>query len=115
MMLPRMLVLLLALLCPLMGGACRKNALPSKRPALVVYCAAGIRKPLEAVAAAFEAASGRPVPWKVVERRPGDAAITVADPSLAAQRLGWRTHRTLADMCRDGWAWQSANPEGYGA
>ena len=67
------------------------------------------------VAAAFEAACGRPVPWKIVERRPGDAAITVADPSLAAQRLGWRTSRTLADMCRDGWAWQSANPNGYGA
>ena len=67
------------------------------------------------VAAAFEAASGRPVPLKIVERRPGDAAITVADPSLAAQRLGWRTHRTLADMCREGWAWQSANPAGYGA
>ena len=61
MMLPRMLVLLLALLCPLMGGACRKNALPSKRPALVVYCAAGIRKPLEAVAAAFEAEYGTPI------------------------------------------------------
>ena len=67
------------------------------------------------VAAAFEAASGRPVPLQIVERRPGDAAITVADPSLAAQRLGWRTSRTLADMCRDGWAWQSANPEGYRA
>ena len=67
------------------------------------------------VAAAFEAASGRPVPLKIVERRPGDAAITVADPSLAAQRLGWRTSRSLADMCRDGWAWQSANPAGYGA
>ena len=67
------------------------------------------------VAAAFEAASGRPVPLKIVERRPGDAAITVADPSLAAQRLGWRTSRSLADMCRDGWAWQSANPNGYGA
>jgi len=67
------------------------------------------------VAAAFEAASDRPVPLTIVERRPGDAAITVADPSLAAQRLGWRTSRTLADMCRDGWAWQNANPDGYGA
>ena len=67
------------------------------------------------VAAAFEAASGRPVPLKIVERRPGDAAITVADSSLAAQRLGWRTTRSLADICRDGWAWQSANPNGYGA
>jgi UDP-glucose 4-epimerase len=45
----------------------------------------------------------------------GDAAITVADPSLATKRLGWRTSRTLADMCRDGWVWQSANPGGYGA
>ena len=67
------------------------------------------------VAAAFEAASGRPVPLQIVDRRPGDAAITVADPSRAAERLGWRTRRTLADMCRDGWAWQSANPQGYGA
>jgi len=38
----------------------------------------------------------------------------VADPQLALQRLGWRTCRTLADICRDGWAWQQANPEGYG-
>ena len=67
------------------------------------------------VAAAFEAASGRPVPLQIVDRRPGDAAITVADPSRAAERLGWRTRRTLADMCRDGWAWQGANPQGYGA
>jgi UDP-glucose 4-epimerase len=65
------------------------------------------------VAAAFATASGRPVPLIIVERRPGDAAITVADPSLAAKRLGWRTSRSLDAMCRDGWAWQSANPEGY--
>jgi len=38
----------------------------------------------------------------------------VADPQLAHQRLGWRTRRSLADICRDGWAWQQANPEGYG-
>jgi len=63
---------------------------------------------------AFEAASGRPVPYRVVARRPGDAACTGADPQLALQRLGWRTRRTLADICRDGWAWQQANPEGYG-
>jgi len=67
------------------------------------------------VASAFEAASGRSVPLQIVERRLGDAAITVADPTLAALRLGWRTTRTLDDMCRDGWAWQSANPNGYQA
>jgi UDP-glucose 4-epimerase len=66
------------------------------------------------VVRAFEAASGRSVPYEQVGRRPGDAAITVADASLAAERLGWRTRRSLEDICRDGWAWQSANPDGYG-
>ena len=65
------------------------------------------------VVKAFEAASGCPVPYRTAQRRAGDAAITVADPTLAAERLGWRTKRSLADMCRDGWAWQSANPRGY--
>ncbi len=62
---------------------------------------------------AFESISGRKVPYELVARRDGDAAITVADPSLALQRLGWKTHRCLDDICRDGWAWQSANPCGY--
>lgn len=67
------------------------------------------------VVRAFELASGRSVPYTVVERRDGDAASTVADPRLAAIRLGWRTRRSLEEMCRDGWAWQQANPEGYGS
>ncbi|WP_411876703.1 UDP-glucose 4-epimerase GalE [Vulcanococcus limneticus] len=64
--------------------------------------------------AAFEAASGRAIPYQVVARRPGDSPTSVADPSLATARLGWRTRRGLAEICRDGWAWQSANPQGYG-
>jgi UDP-glucose 4-epimerase len=67
------------------------------------------------VVQAFEAASGCTIPYAVVERRPGDAAITVADPSLASQLLGWCTQRGLAEICADGWAWQRQNPEGYGA
>ena len=67
------------------------------------------------VVRAFELASGRPVPYTVVARRDGDAASTVADPRLAATRLGWRTRRSLEEMCRDGWTWQQANPEGYGS
>ena len=62
---------------------------------------------------AFESASGRKVPYELMARRNGDAAITVADPSLAFKKLGWKTQRTLVDICRDGWAWQSANPAGY--
>ncbi len=64
---------------------------------------------------AFEAASGREVPYALVDRRPGDAATTVADPSAASQVLGWQSKRTLADICQDGWIWQSTNPAGYGS
>ena len=66
------------------------------------------------VVAAFQRACGSPVPCELVPRRPGDVAATVADPSLAGQRLAWRTRRDLDTICRDGWAWQSANPLGYG-
>ena len=67
------------------------------------------------VVRAFEVASGRSVPYTIVGRRDGDAASTVADPRLAATRLGWRTRRSLEEMCLDGWTWQQANPEGYGS
>ncbi len=68
---------------------------------------------LEAVRA-FEEASGHEVPYAIAPRRPGDLAAVVADPSLAAERLGWRARRSFAEACRDAWAWQSANPRGYG-
>ena len=65
------------------------------------------------VVQALEQASGRPVPYELVARRPGDAASTVADPGLAKELLGWSTKRGLEECCRDGWAWQQANPNGY--
>lgn len=67
------------------------------------------------VVRAFEGASGQPVPYTVVPPRPGDVAEVVADPEKANRELGWRTTRTLADACRDSWAWQSSNPDGYAA
>ncbi|MBA3591947.1 UDP-glucose 4-epimerase GalE [Methylibium sp.] len=57
--------------------------------------------------AAFEQASGRAVPYRIVARRPGDVAACWADPTLAQQRLGWATRRDLAAMCADAWRWQS--------
>lgn len=63
---------------------------------------------------AFEAASGRRVPYHIVARRPGDVAQCWADPSRAAHDLGWRAVHDLARMCEDTWRWQSENPEGYG-
>ena len=55
---------------------------------------------------AFEAASGREVPYVITDRRPGDIALSLADPSAAGARMGWRATRGLEDMCRDAWAWQ---------
>jgi len=66
------------------------------------------------VVRAFEAASGRAVPYDVVARRPGDIAACYADPSLAAERLGWHAARDLEAMCRDAWRWQRMNPDGFG-
>ncbi len=62
---------------------------------------------------AFEKASGRPVPYEIVPRRPGDVAECYADPALAQQLLGWKAERGVDDMCADQWRWQSQNPRGY--
>ena len=62
---------------------------------------------------AYEAASGRAVPYRVVARRPGDIAACWADPSLAQALLGWHARFDLARMCEDSWRWQSLNPEGF--
>lgn len=63
---------------------------------------------------AFERASGREIPYEIVERRPGDVAVSYADPSAALADLGWAATRDLDDMCADAWRWQEANPQGYG-
>ncbi len=63
---------------------------------------------------AFEEANGVAVPYEVVSRRPGDIATCYADPAKSAAGLGWRAEKTLTDMCRDSWRWQSQNPQGYG-
>lgn len=62
---------------------------------------------------AYEDVIGRPIPYEVVARRPGDIATCFADPTLAQNTLGWRAQRTLAQMCADSWRWQSQNPLGY--
>lgn len=56
---------------------------------------------------AFEAASGRKVPYKIVDRRPGDIACCYADPSLAKTLLGWQAKYGIEEMCGDAWRWQS--------
>jgi UDP-glucose 4-epimerase len=65
------------------------------------------------VVAAFERASGRPVPYAIVPRRPGDVAASYADPTQAEQLLDWQATRTLDDMCADSWRWQQSHPNGF--
>lgn len=65
------------------------------------------------VLAAFEKACGKPIPHRIIERRPGDIAACFADPSKARQELGWQAERGIEEMCADVWRWQSGNPDGY--
>ncbi|MCQ1949389.1 UDP-glucose 4-epimerase GalE [Arthrobacter sp. zg-Y859] len=67
------------------------------------------------VLSAFSAAAGKEIPYEFAERRPGDAAVSYADPAAAHADLGWRAERSLASMCEDHWRWQKNNPEGYAA
>lgn len=65
------------------------------------------------IVAAFEKASGKKIPYKIVARRPGDAYSCYADPTLAGEELGWTARRGLDEMCKDTWHWQIKNPGGY--
>jgi UDP-glucose 4-epimerase len=62
---------------------------------------------------AFEKASGNKVPYKIVDRRPGDVAVCYADPAKASIELGWEAKRGIEEMCLDSWRWQEKNPQGY--
>lgn len=62
---------------------------------------------------AFSKASGRNIPYELVDRRPGDVATSYADASLANVDLGWTAKRGLNVMCVDTWRWQHNNPSGF--
>ncbi|VDK42303.1 unnamed protein product [Anisakis simplex] len=62
---------------------------------------------------ALEKASGKKIPTKVGVPRPGDVACVYCDPSLAAEKLGWKCEYGLNEMCADLWNWQTKNPNGF--
>lgn len=86
-----------------------------RRPGLVTYNLGTGRgySVLDAVRA-FSKACGRPLPYKIMPRRPGDIAACYADPALANRELGWKATHGLDEMCVDAWRWQVNNPDGYG-
>ncbi len=67
------------------------------------------------VVKAYEKASGKPVPYTIAERRPGDIASCYADPAEARRKLGWQARLGLEAMCADSWRWQQMNPNGFNA
>ena len=83
------------------------------QPSLTVNLGTGQGYSVMDVIRAYEQAVGRPIPYQVVARRVGDIASCYADARLAEQQLGWRASRSIAQMCADGWCWQSQNPQGY--
>lgn len=62
---------------------------------------------------AFERATGVKVPHEIAERRPGDLPESYANADKALEKLGWKAEKSLEDMCRDAWRWQTMNPNGY--
>ena len=87
--------------------------LPLAGGAQAINLGTGVGYSVLEMVAAFERASGRPVPYRMQPRRPGDVAEVWADPARAARVLGWHAEYGLDRMCEDAWRWQSSNPNGY--
>ena len=62
---------------------------------------------------AFEKASSKNIAYKIVDRRAGDISTCYSDPSFAKEILNWEAKKSIDDMCKDSWKWQSLNPNGY--
>jgi UDP-glucose 4-epimerase len=83
-------------------------------PSLVTYnLGTGRGYSVMEVIKAFEKACQLKIPYQIMDRRPGDAPISYADPTKANRELNWHAQKTLDDMCLDAWRWQSQNPNGY--
>ena len=89
------------------------NQLSTNKQLLITNLGTGIGYSVIDVIKAFEKASGKKVPYQIVQRRSGDIAKCYADSSYAKEVLGWEATKTLDEMCEDSWRWQSNNPDGY--
>jgi UDP-glucose 4-epimerase len=94
------------------GHVAACNYLNEERGCFIFNLGTGRGYSVLEMVAAFEKASGRKIPYQIVERRPGDVPIIYANVEKAAINLGWRAQRDIDAMCRDTWRWQSQNPHG---
>ena len=95
------------------GHLAALNYLKTKQQSITVNLGTGHGVSVKELADTFAKVTGVPVPYKFVDRRPGDVAACYANTTLAEQALGWKAKLDVARMCQDSWRWQSQNPNGY--
>jgi UDP-glucose 4-epimerase len=87
--------------------------LQERQQSITVNLGTGRGISVKELADTFARVNGVPIPYRFVERRPGDVASCYADTALAERELGWTARLDVERMCRDAWRWQSENTEGY--
>ncbi len=95
------------------GHVLSVNKLLEKSGLFVVNLGTGTGYSVLDMVNAFSKAYGKEIPYKIVDRRPGDIAECYADPTYAYELLGFKAVKTLDDMCQDALRWQINNPQGY--
>ncbi|MEW9582848.1 UDP-glucose 4-epimerase GalE [Paraburkholderia sp. DGU8] len=95
------------------GHLAALDALVERDASFVVNLGTGQGYSVLDVVRAFEKASGKPVPYEIVARRPGDVGSCFANPAAAQRIIGWRAQFGIERMCADHWRWQSSNPNGF--
>jgi UDP-glucose 4-epimerase len=95
------------------GHLAALNYLQNQQASITVNLGTGRGVSVKELADTFARVTGVPVPYRFVDRRPGDVAACYADTRLAQEALGWQAQLGVERMCQDAWRWQSNNPKGY--
>ena len=95
------------------GHVAAVRHLLTQRQSFTVNLGTGVGYSVLDLVQAFGRAAGKPIDYRIVERRPGDLPSYYADASRARSLLGWQARRSLDQMCADSWRWQRQNPDGY--
>lgn len=96
-----------------LGHLAALDALEKSPGLLKVNLGTGVGYSVLEMVEAFKIASNKPIPYEIVDRRPGDIASCYSSPALAKELLGWEAKHTLQDMVASSWKWQLQNPDGY--
>jgi UDP-glucose 4-epimerase len=95
------------------GHLAALHYLQARQTSITVNLGTGRGVSVQELADTFARVTGVPVPYRFVDRRPGDVAACYADTKLAREALGWQAQLGVERMCQDAWRWQSQNPKGY--